>query len=163
MTRVYGALQTVLVTSRAEISVFGKKKTIDNIITLDWHMPCSFEPFLYAISIGKTRTSCQLIHNSKCFVVNFVPYTLKKQALFCGRHSGLHIDKFKETGLTKIEAKHLDCPAIEEACGYLECNVINEIDVGDHVIFLARVTYQEIKSKVPGLYHEEGDEFKTIA
>lgn len=163
MARVYGTMQTALVTCREELEVFGKTKQIDNIITLDWHMPCSFEPFLYAICIGKTRASYQIIKKSRCFVVNFIPFTLKDAAWFCGRHSGMHHDKFKEAKLTKIESHHLDCPKIKEAIGYIECNVINEIETGDHVIFVGEVTHQELKSDEKRLFHNGENLFMTTA
>ena len=81
--------QTILVTTELE----GK----DNIITLDWHMPVSVKPLLYAICIGKKKFSRKLIDDSGVFAVNFVPYKLKDAAIFCGRNSGEHIDKFEKT------------------------------------------------------------------
>jgi len=161
MPKVYGPRQTILVTSRGEINLMGKKKEIDDIITLDWHMPTSFEPFLYAISIAKSRTSYQLIRQSRCFVVNFVPYDLKKEALFCGRHSGMHVDKFKDTGLRKVDAKHIECPVIEQSCGHLECHLEAEYETGDHVIFIGRVSNSEMRSEIKRLYHIGEDEFTT--
>ena len=162
MPRIYGPCQTVLVTCREEIEFMGRKKAIDNIITLDWHMPVSFEPFLYAIAVGKKRASYELIKKSKVFIVNFIPFTLKDAALFCGRHSGLHHDKFLETKLTKIEAEHVDCLRIKEAIGYLECHVINEIEAGDHVIFVGEVAYEHLKGEEKRLFHDGEDHFLTM-
>ncbi|MFH1440056.1 MAG: flavin reductase family protein [Candidatus Woesearchaeota archaeon] len=162
MPRTYGPRQIVLVTCREELDFMGKTKEIHNIITVDWHMPCSFEPFLYAISIGKSRASYDLIKKSGVFVVNFIPFTLKDAAIFCGRHSGRHHDKFKETGLTMIESNHVDCPKIKEAIGYIECNVIEEIEAGDHVIFVGEVTHQELKREEKRLFHFGGSEFLAV-
>jgi len=137
ITTITNPRQTILLTCRAE----GK----DNVMTLDWHTPLSFEPMMYAVSIGKTRFSLNLVRSSKVFVVNFMSRDFEKEILFCGRHSGKTTDKFKETGLEKEEAKTIDCPRIKRALGYLECKVEKEIEVGDHILFIDRVTQAKLK------------------
>ena len=161
MPEVYGPRQTILDTCREELEFMGKTKEVHNIITVAWHMPVSHDPLLYAISIGKTRASLEIIKKSKGFVVNFIPFELKEAALICGKLSGRHHDKFKETGLTMEESNHIDCPKIKEAIGYLECHVIEEVDAGDHVIFIGEVTYQQLKEDKDRLFHCSGDKFKT--
>lgn len=150
MPEIHHPRQVILVTSRAKMNVLGKEVIKDDIITLAWHMPTSFDPDLYAISVGKTRYSYKLINKSKVFCVNFIPYELKDQALFCGRHRGEHTDKFKMLG--KDECEKIDCPRIKEALAYLECEVINEIETGDHVIFVSQVLNQQIKKKGKRLF-----------
>lgn len=161
MAKIYGPRQVILVTTREEIEFMGRKKEMDNIITIAWHMPVSVEPFLYAISVNKSSASLQLIKKSKVFVVNFIPSELKDAALFCGKQSGLHQDKFLGAKLTKIDAEHVDCPRIKEAIGYLECHVINEVDAGDHVIFIGEVASQQFKEDKKRLFHLGEDKFTT--
>lgn len=159
----YNPMQTVLVTCRGNVkNKFRRGDSLkDNVITLDWHMPVSFEPFLYSICVGKTRFSCGVIQNSKVFVVNFVPYNLKEKVLFCGRNTGENMDKIKESGLTKEESEKVDCFRVKEAVAWLECEVINEIDAGDHIIFIGKVISSHEKDNAPRLFHVEGDEFTT--
>jgi len=152
--------QVVLVTTRANISILGKEKVKDNIITIAWHMPVSFEPNLYAIAVGKTRFSCKMIQESGVFVVNFIPFELKKQALECGLKSGAYTDKFSDTGLTKEEAKKIDCPRIKEALAYLECEVIKEVEAGDHIIFIGKILNSEEKKGGKRLF-QIGNDFTT--
>jgi len=163
MSELTGPSQAVLVTARAimEDKFSTKKITKDNIITIAWHMNTSSSPQLYAISVGKTRYSYKLISSSRVFAVNFMPYDLKEKTIKCGRVSGEHIDKFREAGLTKIEADKIDCLLIGEALGYLECEVINEIEAGDHVIFIGHVLRSELKEQDHRLYHITGDRFTT--
>lgn len=153
ITTLTNPRQTVLVTCRHK----GK----DNIITLDWHTPLSFYPMMYAISVGKTRYSLGLIQKSKVFVVNFMSKDYEKEVLFCGRHSGRDYDKFSETGLTKEEAEKIDCPRIKEALGFLECKVVKEVEVGDHILFIAEVVNSDLKKKGKRLFHLWGDRFTT--
>lgn len=163
MSELTGPSQAVLVTTRAVIEdKFSTKKiTKDNIITIAWHMKTSSNPQLYAISVGKTRYSYKLISASRVFAVNFMPYDLKEKTIKCGTISGEHIDKFKEAGLTKVEADKIDCPLIGEALGYLECEVINEIETGDHVIFIGHVLMSDLKKQDNRLYHITGNNFTT--
>ncbi len=147
MSELTDPRQVILVSSRAEMDVLGKRELKDNIITLAWHMPVSFKPNLYTIAVGKTRFSCEMIRKSKAFVVNFVPFELKKQALICGTKSGKHIDKFKEAKLTKEEASSVDCPRIKEALAYMECEVVDEIETGDHIIFVGKVLNSRFKKE----------------
>ncbi len=153
ITTVTNPKQTILLTCRAQDK--------DNIITLDWHTILSFEPMMYAVSIGKTRFSFNLIKSSKVFVVNFMSKNFEKEVLFCGQNSGKTLDKFKETGLEKEEAETIDCPKIKQALGYLECKVEKEIEVGDHVLFIAKVSRAEIKENGKRLFHLLGDKFTT--
>lgn len=153
ITTLTNPRQTILLTCRAE----GK----DNIMTLDWHTPLSFEPMLYAVSIGKTRYSLELVKKSKVFVVNFMAKKYEKEVLFCGRHSGKNIDKFKETGLHKEESETIDCPRVKEALGCLECKVEKEIEVGDHILFIAKVLKADLKGKAKRLFHCYADKFTT--
>ena len=153
ITTLTNPRQTVLVTCRYK----GK----DNIITLDWHTPLSFNPMMYAISVGKTRYSLELIRKSKVFVVNFMGKDFEKEVLFCGRHSGRNCDKFAETGLKKEEAEKIDCPRIKEALGFLECKVANKVEAGDHILFIAEVVNSSLKTKGKRLFHLFRDKFTT--
>lgn len=154
ITTITNPRQTILLTCRAE----GK----DNVMTLDWHTPLSFTPVMYAVSIGKTRFSLNLVQKSKVFVINFMSKDFEKEILFCGKHSGKNIDKFKETGLGKEEAETIDCPRIKKALGYLECEVEKEIEAGDHILFVARVTKARLNKKGKRLFHIFADKFTTI-
>jgi flavin reductase (DIM6/NTAB) family NADH-FMN oxidoreductase RutF len=152
---------TTLTNPRQTILLTCRFKDRDNIMTLDWHTPLSFEPMMYAVSIGKTRFSLNLVRSSKVFVVNFMSKDFEKEILFCGRHSGKTIDKFKETGFEKEGAKTIDCPRIKQALGYLECKVLKEVEVGDHILFIARVTKADLKQKARRLFHLFADKFTT--
>jgi len=161
MPSITNPRQVVLVSCRAKVDLLGKKVHKDNIIALSWHMPVSFSPVLYAIAIGKTRFSRKIIDESNVFVVNFIPHTLEEKALFTGRNSGIHIDKFKEAKLTKEEAESIDCPKIKQAIGYLECEVINQFEVGDHILYIGNVLKQDLKKNSKRLFQKIGDKFTT--
>ena len=142
------------------MEIMGKVIEKDNIITVSWHMPVSFEPELYAISIGKQRFSAEIISRSKAFVINLIPYTLKEAAIFCGTHTGKHIDKYSEAKLTMEEAKTIDCGRIKEASAYIECEVVDEVEAGDHIIYIGKVVEKEEKEHSKRLL-QGGKDFTT--
>lgn len=153
--------QVILVTSSEKIIQFGKEVKKDNIMTLSWHMPVSHNPKMYAIAVSKKRFSYNLIKKSKSFCVNFMPYSLSEEVLFIGKNSGDHIDKFEKTGLHKEECEAIEGVRIREALSYFECELVEEIKAGDHVIFVGRVvgTFNNRNDKRP--YQVDGDKFTT--
>ena len=159
--KLIGSRETVLVTCKAHVEHFGKRLEKEDILAVDWHMPCSLEPFVYAISIKKNHFSHKLISKSKVFVVNLISKDLEKQALFCGTHSGEQVDKFSQSGLHKMDSHYVDCPKIAEALGWIECFVVQEINVHDHTLFIAEVKHYEMLKEGKRLFHVKEDEFTT--
>lgn len=154
--------QAILVTSEAETEIMGKKQDKKNIFTLSWHMPVSFNPSLYAISVGKQRFSLNLIKKSGVFCVNFMPFELQDKVLFCGRNSGMNKDKFKETGLTPKECGKIHCIYLKEALAYLECEVVQEIESGDHIIIIGKIVNSKVQKKGKRVFRAETiDKFTT--
>jgi len=159
---IVGPRQVVAITTRANIEILGKSVSKDNIMIADWHTQLSFNPLLYGILIGKTRYTLNLIKKSKAFCVNFIPYRLKEKIINCGKQRGEHIDKFKENGLEKEECEKIDCPRLKEAIAFLECEVINEIETGDHILFIGKVLNSFMNKEEKRLYHITGDKFVTM-
>jgi flavin reductase (DIM6/NTAB) family NADH-FMN oxidoreductase RutF len=124
-----------------------------NIITIAWLMPVSVIPPLLAFSIKPTRYSYRLIHMSGEFVVNVGSLDLAQSALFCGRCSGQNVDKFAETGLTPGKARFVQPPIIQECLAHLECNLVHDIQAGDHHILTAEVLAAYAQT---GVLTEEG-------
>lgn len=161
ISELVGARQVVLITSRAEAEILGKRVTKDNVMTADWHSPLSFKPLLYGIVIGVARYSLRLIKKSKVFCVNFVPYKMRKKAVECGSYSGEHLDKFAKFGLEKAECNRIDCPRLKGASAWLECEVVNELETGDHVLFVGKVVNSGVREAGKRLYHITADKFTT--
>jgi len=153
--------QTVLITSRANVKLFGKTVEKDNIMTASWHTMLSFDPFLYGVLIAPSRFTHKLIQKSKVFCVNFIPYDMREQALKCGNSSGEVIDKFKEFKIEKGECKTIDCPYVKGACAIYECRVVSSLQLGDHTLFIGQVITAKKFSNKPRLFQEKHDDFVT--
>lgn len=153
--------QVVIATCRGTAELFGKESERDNGITLSWHSPLSFKPPLYGILVGKSRFSHKLISESKVFVVNFLLHEHKEDALLFGRVSGRTTDKFKDCVMTKEEAEAVDCCRLKEAAAFFECEVIDEVEVGDHTMFVGKVLKSRQNNESKRLFYKGDDVFTS--
>ena len=144
---------------RQVIIVTSRHKGKDNMMTLSWHSPASFNPELYAIFVGKQRYSYELIKKSKCFCVNFISKDDEDIAVFAGRNSGRDTDKFEK--IEKQECEKIDCPKLKNAMAYIECELIDEFKAGDHAIFLGKVVNKKEIKKGNRLFQVVGNNFTT--
>ncbi len=137
MTDLSDPKQVVLVTARHD----GK----DNMIAIAWHSQASFHPLLHTIFIAFNRFSHDMISNSKVFTINYMSIDDEDAVMLSGTSSGQMIDKFKETGLVKEECDKIDCCRIQDALAYMECEVVDQVKVGDHTMFVGKVVKQKSK------------------
>ena len=113
----------------------GKK----NAITLAWVSKVCAEPPLLAAAIRTTRYSHSIIKETGEFVVNIASQNIAQQALYCGRHSGRDVDKFKATKLTSAAAQKVKVHIIQECIAHIECRLSNEVEAGDHQLIIGDV------------------------
>lgn len=110
-----------------------------NIITIAWTGTINTNPAMTYISVRPGRHSYDIIKKTGEFVINVTTEELAKATDWCGVKSGRDYDKFKEIGLTKEIAPHLNCPIIAESPISIECKVKEIIELGTHHAFLAEV------------------------
>ena len=137
--------EIVLVTTRFD----GK----DNMLPVDWHMPVSYFPKLYCISLESNNYSARVIESSKSFCVNFMPAELEEQILQSGRISGTVTDKFELTGMKKNEAVKISAPVLADALGWIECELKETKITGDHTLYIGSVVYENVNRVKEKLYH----------
>jgi len=130
---------SILVSVRASIDLLGKPSVKDMLSVVDWHMPASITPMRYAISIRSDDSMRRMISKAGNFVVNFMGREQRSIVLSCENQDSMFIDLFEFLGITKTDSEKIESPRIREAKAVLECEVIQELDSGDHTIFLGRV------------------------
>lgn len=130
----------------------------DNMITIAWTgTVCTNPPMLY-ISVRPERHSYQAIKETGEFVVNLSTTAMTKAVDYCGVRSGRDVDKFKETGLTRLPATEVQAPLIEESPVNIECRVREELPLGSHHMFIADVVHVTVDDKYmdeKGTFHLE--------
>ncbi len=110
-----------------------------NVTAVAWAMPVSREPPLVALSLVKTHHSHTLIQESGEFVLNVPTLELLQAVYACGSLTGRSFDKFKKANLTPTPAKKVKAPAIRECIAHLECEVVDQLEVGDHTVFVGKI------------------------
>lgn len=110
-----------------------------NVLTVAWHTPLSHRPPLVGISIAPTRYSHRLIQDVGEFVINIVGHNLLQAVRICGKYTGELDDKLAIAGLETCPAEKVHPPVLADAFGSLECRVIDQVETGDHTLFVGNV------------------------
>ena len=110
-----------------------------NIIAVGMYAYFSGKPTIVGVGIAPSRYSFELIRESKEYVVNAVDEGLMEAVRICGQESGRNVDKFERAKLTPEKAVNVNAPIIKESPVSIECRVVDEVLVGDHVWFMGEV------------------------
>ena len=124
----------------------------DNIngMMADWLMQVSFQPQLVACSLERNSTTLRNLRDTRVFTVNVLAAGDKELAVrFCqpreaskikGRSeaaSAVLYDKL--TGVPYQPGQLTACPVLDGALAYLECEVDQLVEAGDHTLAIGRV------------------------
>jgi len=104
-----------------------------------WNMKCSSEPPLFAVSLSKKGYTHKLIRQSKEFVIAVPNKELEREVKFFGSKHGDKVNKFNETKIETAKAKFVRSPLLKKATVNFECRLEQEVDSGDHVIFIGGI------------------------
>jgi len=130
-----------------------------NIITIGMLALFSGKPTLVGVGIAPSRYSCDLIRQSGEYVVNVVDEKLMEAARVCGEKSGREADKFELAKLNPKKGVRVNAPLINESPVSIECKVVKEVEVGDHVWFIGEVLATHVRE---GYNWSDGLLFKWI-
>ena len=122
----------------ALISTLGKVGRA-NIFTAAWVSQICMTPPHIGLAIRPSRQSFRLIQESGEFAVNLPLASQVKEVDICGNISGRDSNKWELTGFTKQKPSKIKAPLILECPVSIECRVVNQIEVGTHVWFIAQV------------------------
>jgi flavin reductase (DIM6/NTAB) family NADH-FMN oxidoreductase RutF len=130
---------SVLVSVRSSKSVFGKEDVVDALGVVDWHMPASASPMGYAISVRNDDNIRDMISKAGNFVVNFLAKDQERAAILGKGHMLGFLDGFSQLGVEKADCERVESPRVKDARAFLECELIQELESGDHTVFLGRI------------------------
>ncbi len=130
-----------------------------NIISIGMFAYFSGKPTIVGIGIAPSRYSFDLIRESGAFAVNIVDQGLVHAVRICGEKSGRDMDKFETAKLTAVEGSKGSVPLIEESPVSIECKVVKEVEIGDHVWFMGELLATHVRE---GYDWKEGLLFKWI-
>lgn len=117
-------------------------------------MQITSDPITIAVSINHENYTNKCIKEQKKFAISILEENSNPKIIGTfGFKSSKNEDKFEEF------AYHLEkMPILEDSCGYLICNVVNEVETTTHTIFIAEVTslggYKNTQPMTYRYYHE---------
>jgi flavin reductase (DIM6/NTAB) family NADH-FMN oxidoreductase RutF len=107
-----------------------------NGMTATWITQVSFEPPLVALAVERHAHTHQLIGEGRCFSINLLASGQKQLAAKFTqpqRRAGDKLGPFAfRLGLT-------GCPILLDALGYVDCELVQAVETGDHTLFIGRV------------------------
>ncbi|MEA2973552.1 MAG: hypothetical protein QOG82_2010 [Actinomycetota bacterium] len=109
-----------------------------NGMTLNWATQVSFDPKLVAVSVEQAAFSHELLAEGGVFALSIVD-----------REDRAIVRKFTKPVEVDLEARTLNgfafhdgqsgAPVLDQAAAYVDCVVRQQVDVGDHTLFLGEV------------------------
>jgi len=133
-------------------------------MTVAWGSRVSWNPPLFAISIGPSKYTYQLIEEYGAFAVHTVSKKLVDAAVnIFGSLSGRDVDKFKLLGIEPVKARRVTAPIIPIAPVIMECKVVSKHIAGDHVLFIAEVVEAYQGSEETPLAFLDGNAIEIVS
>ena len=116
-------------------------------LTVNSFASVSLDPLLILWSIDKKSGSFPVFSETEKFAVNLLA---DHQADICNLFASKVEDRFSQC---KWERSDRELPLISESLSQLECKTVEQIDAGDHIIFIGEVLHIHNEEKDPLLYH----------
>ena len=112
----------------------------------------SLEPRLVLVCVDKRADSHDCIRGAGVFAVNMLSEG-KGEAL-ARRFAGCETEE-KFVGVA-FHAEHTGAPVLDEALAWLDCRLTQEVDGGDHTVFMGEVVAADTTEGTPLLYYRGG-------
>ena len=130
-----------------------------NVMAAEWTHHISYRPSLIAINVRGNDATAENINHSKEFGVNLAA---DGQNILCslgGKYTAKELDKiglFKELGIIFYKAKSIKTLMITGAALNAECKLVKREELGDHVMFIGKVTEISADENIKPLVYHNG-------
>lgn len=109
-----------------------------NIMAAEWTRQVSYEPGIIIINIEPQDATTENIRKSGEFGVNLASETQNVVSSVAGKFTGKEVNKIeilKELGVEFYEGKKIKALMLKNAALNIECRVLKEEQIGDHIMF----------------------------
>ncbi|MFP4045990.1 MAG: flavin reductase family protein [Candidatus Aenigmatarchaeota archaeon] len=149
------------------------KEGVPDAATFSWISPVSAEPPLVCIMVSEERQTYENLEENGEFVINIITKHCLEDAVYLGTKSFKdEPEKMENTELTLEKGKEAKASRINEAIGWIECEVKDMVKEGDHYMVVGKVLggavadefWKDGRLKVEEaetLHHLGGNEFLT--
>jgi len=114
-----------------------------NFIPVSWITPVSEEPPTVGFASYKENYTNILIEKYKQFSISVIDDIDLLWKI--GTTSGRNVNKVEKFNIKIISGKKLDVPIIENNLGFMECKLINSVEVGEVIFYIGEVVNWEAK------------------
>ena len=110
-----------------------------NFMTLNWATQVSFDPKWLAISVERDALTHRLVESGGVFTLNLVDR--EDRAIVRKFTKPVEVDADARTmnGFAYVDGPATGAPVLAQAVAYLECEVRQTVEVGNHSLFLGEV------------------------
>lgn len=120
----------------------------ENALTVSWASPVSFDPPHLMIAVDRLHHSISFLRSTKNFALNLLRAEDRRLAGQLARQSMLGEDKLE--GLRTHEAT-TGAAIFESALAWFDCELVNTLEIGDHIAFVGRVVDAGVGADGPPL------------
>jgi flavin reductase (DIM6/NTAB) family NADH-FMN oxidoreductase RutF len=125
----------------------------ENGLTVSWLSQVAFEPPMLMIAVDRLHYSVDLLRSTKNFCVNLLG---EGQAALAGRFAKQATTA--DDKLAEVPQRPADSGAaiLTDAVAYFDCEVVNLVEAGDHLLVLGRVEDAAVLHDRPPLTSASG-------
>lgn len=131
-----------------------KENEKDNGCIINTLIQVTTNPVRISVTVNKDNLTCEMIKNTKKFNVSILTEKTKFEEIeHFGFYSGRDVNKFEN--YDKCRRSKNDIYYLNENCNsYISASVIDMVDVGTHMIFIADVEEAEVLNEDKTLTYE---------
>ena len=107
-----------------------------NGMTANWVSQVSFEPPLVSVAVEQRAHTHRLISQGRCFSITILASGQKPIAAKFTQPQRRAGDKL---GPYAYRLGPTGCPILLDGLGYVDCEVVQTVETGDHTLFIGRV------------------------
>jgi flavin reductase (DIM6/NTAB) family NADH-FMN oxidoreductase RutF len=120
------------------VTTYANQKINANIVC--WAMQTAMKSKYLTIALDKNDYTIELVKESGILNLNLLSVKQSKLIAKLGRKSGRSTNKFFRLNYLLDER---GCPILLDSVGYLQCEVHDNADSGDHEVFVCKVLKQK--------------------
>ena len=110
-----------------------------NFMAAAWCGIVNSEPPMISVAIRPQRHTIKGVRQNATFSVNVPAENQMREMDYCGIYSGARGDKNAVCGFTVFYGKLKSAPLIEQCPVNIECQVVHELKLGSHVLFIGEI------------------------
>lgn len=144
-----GAQVATLLTPTTVCLVTARDEQGECVATCAWVNPLSHEPSLIGVGLRPGGRTARAIEEGGCFCANVLPAGARGLALACGKKGAGQPERFDAAGLEAAPCERVGAVRIGQASAWIECELVESRDYGDHRLFVGRTLLAQGSGEEP--------------